>query len=660
MNYRSLTSLEIEQLQQQFCIADDWNNIQVLEGFNPLYVREVSFSGQIRLGKFEKSVDLPGGISVHSGIFKACLHNTTVANNVYIREIHNYIANYHIGEDSHIENTNLIVVNEKTSFGNGVRVPVMNEGGGREVPIFDGLSAHLAYILTVYRHDLKVIKNLQTRIDAYADSQKSVIGIIGKSVRIVNCGAITNVRIGDHAILDGVATLKNGTVNSHKEAPVHVGYGVACDEFILSSGVRISDSTLISRCFVGQGSILDKHFSAVDSLFFANCHGSHGEAIAVFAGPYTVSHHKATLLIAGMFSFFNAGSGSNQSNHLYKLGPVHQGVVERGCKATSDSYLLWPARIGAFTLVMGRHTKHSNTSDLPFSYLIENAGESYLVPGANLRSVGTIRDAQKWSKRDTRKDSHKLDQLNLNLWNPYTIQQVMKGLVILENLQQQSPETTEEYNYNNCIIRRSSLVNGISLYKMAIFIFLGNSFIDRLKNSHFDTIHQLREQLTPTTQSGSGEWSDLSGLLVPRNEISLLMEDLSADALTLDEIQSRFESLQLNYTDYSWTWSYHKLLAYWEKSIVEVTLEDFINLVEASKNASISLDSMLYLDAQKEFDQNSHVGFGMDGDDVQKTQDFEAVRGTLKSNPFVRQLLNHSEEQSQLAEEMIARLKMVK
>lgn len=660
MKYRSLTSLEIEQLQKQFCSADDWTNIQVLDGFNPMYVREVSFSGQIRLGKFEKSVDLPGGLSVHSGIFKACLHNTTVANNVYIREIHNYIANYHIGEDSYIENTNLIVVNERTSFGNGVRVPVMNEGGGREVPIFDGLSAHLAYILTVYRHDLKVIKNLQTRIDAYADSQKSVIGIIGKSVRIVNCGAITNVRIGDYAVLDGVATLKNGTVNSHKEAPVHIGFGVACDEFILSSGVRISDSTLISRCFVGQGSVLDKHYSAVDSLFFANCHGSHGEAIAVFAGPYTVSHHKATLLIAGMFSFFNAGSGSNQSNHLYKLGPVHQGVVERGCKTTSDSYLLWPARVGAFTLVMGRHTKHSNTSDLPFSYLIENSGESYLVPGANLRSVGTIRDAQKWSKRDMRKDSHKLDQLNFNLWNPYTIQQLMKGLVVLENLQQQSPENTEEYNYNKCLIRRSSLVNGISLYKMAILIFLGNSFINRLKNSRFATIEQMREQLIPTTQSGSGEWSDLSGLLVPRNEISLLMQDLSADTLTLDEIQTRFESLQLNYTDYSWTWSYHNLLAYWEKPIAEVTLEDFINLVEAWKNASISLDNMLYLDAQKEFDQNLQVGFGMDGDVVQKTQDFEAVRGTLKSHSFVRNLLIHSEVQSKLADDMIVRLKMVK
>lgn len=81
--------------------------------------------------------------------------------------------------------------------------------------------------------------------------------------------------------------------------------------------------------------------------------------------------HKSSLLIAGMFSFLNAGSGSNQSNHLYKLGPIHQGIVERGSKTTSDSYILWPAKIGAFSLIMGRHVNHPDTSDLPFSYLIE-------------------------------------------------------------------------------------------------------------------------------------------------------------------------------------------------------------------------------------------------------------------------------------------------
>jgi hypothetical protein len=140
--------------------------------------------------------------------------------------------------------------------------------------------------------------------------------------------------------------------------------------------------------------------------------------------------HKSSLLIAGMFSFLNAGSGSNQSNHMYKLGPIHQGIVERGSKTTSDSYILWPARVGPFSLVMGRHYHHSDTSDMPFSYLIEHKDETYLIPGVNLRSVGTIRDAQKWPKRDKRKDPIQLDKINYNLLSPYTIGKMMKGVEI--------------------------------------------------------------------------------------------------------------------------------------------------------------------------------------------------------------------------------------
>ena len=112
---------------------------------------------------------------------------------------------------------------------------------------------------------------------------------------------------------------------------------------------------------------------------FQQLPGRERGGVRYFAGPYTVTHHKSTLLIAGMFSFMNAGSGSNQSNHMYKLGPIHQGTLERGAKTTSDSYILWPARVGAFSLVMGRHVNHSDTSNLPFSYLIEQNNTTYLV-----------------------------------------------------------------------------------------------------------------------------------------------------------------------------------------------------------------------------------------------------------------------------------------
>ena len=62
---------------------------------------------------------------------------------------------------------------------------------------------------------------------------------------------------------------------------------------------------------------------------------------------------------------------------MYKLGPIHQGTMERGAKTTSDSYILWPARVGTFSLVMGRHVNHADTSNLPF-LLPDRAAEYHL------------------------------------------------------------------------------------------------------------------------------------------------------------------------------------------------------------------------------------------------------------------------------------------
>ena len=659
MTYRQLTIEEREQLQHQGCTATDWDAVEVVEGFEAMYVQNVAFSGKVRLGRFERSFVQPGGFEVHSGVYHARLYNVTIGDDCYIDRIHNYIANYEIGDDVFIENTNLIVVDGEAMFGNGVRVPVMNESGGREVPIYDNLSAHLAYILTLYCHEYELIAKLENLIDEYVKEQKSDVGKIGNNVHIVNCGTIKNVRIGDCATLGGVSKLKNGSINSNCYAPVHIGSGVKCNDFILCSGVDITDSTLVSRCFVGQGTVMGKHYSALDSLFFSNCQGFHGEATAIFAGPYTVSHHKSSLLIAGMYSFLNAGSGSNQSNHMYKLGPIHQGMAERGSKTTSDSYILWPARIGAFTLVMGRHTKHSDTSELPFSYLIENATESYLVPGVNLRSVGTVRDAQKWPKRDNRKDLVKIDHINFNLLSPYTIQKMYRAIDLLRGIQQMAGANNEVYSYQNCRIKNSSLVRGVELYEMAITKFLGNSLISRIGKEPIKTIQDLCDKLLPTYTIGSGEWLDVSGLIAPQSEIDGLVKDIVAGSLSLKDIEQQFAVMHKNYYDYEWTWAYDKLLKYWNKSIDKVTIDDLVMVIEAWKMAVVALDKMLYNDAKKEFDLNSKTGFGVDGDESVRMRDFESVRGSFEENPFVKECLQHIERKTKLGNDTIELLKNI-
>ncbi|MCQ2346283.1 MAG: DUF4954 family protein [Paludibacteraceae bacterium] len=659
--FRPLTQNEIEQLKAQACSAENWAEVEVKDGFDAEYVVDAHFSGHVRLGVFERDFELPGGLKVHSGVSHARVHHCEIGDNVRLWNIHNYIANYRVGDNTCIENVNAVYVDGRSSFGNGVRVAVMNEGGGREIPIFDHLSAHLAYILTLYRHRPELIRTLEDMIDRYAETVADDMGDIGKDVRILNCGSIKNVRIGDCAKIAGTSRLKNGSILSNASAPVKMGSGVKCKDFIVCSGVEILDSTLVDKCFVGQGCLFDKHYSACESLFFSNCQGMHGEAAAIFAGPYCVTHHKSTLLIAGMFSFLNAGSGSNQSNHMYKLGPIHQGLAERGSKTTSDSYLLWPSRIGAFSLVMGRHTHHADTADLPFSYLIENNSDSYLVPGANLRTVGTIRDAQKWPKRDNRKDPVKIDQINYNLLSPYTVQKMWNGREVLRNLQAIGGEDTEVYGYKNCKIRNSSLRHGIDLYSIGIAKFLGNSIITRLtkQTSPIWTMDSIRRILLPDSEIGLGEWVDASGLIAPKSEMSRLMNDIESGKMTWMTIQERFEEMHHNYYSYEWSWALDKLEKIWGCSVKEVTIEQIRMIVEQWMQAVIRLDHMVYEDAKKEFDLNSQTGFGVDGDAAQRAEDFINVRGSFESNPFVMAVQEHIKKKSELGRGVLDMLQIV-
>lgn len=656
--YRSLTKEEIGRLEAQACTAADWNEVQVAERFTTAHVHHARFSGKIRLGVFEGEFQLAGGVRKHAGLSYVVLHNVTVGDNCLIENVKNYIANYDIGESTFIENVDIILVDKKSRFGNGVEVSVLNETGGREVVIHDHLSAHQAYIMALYRHRPLLIERMKAVIEGYAEEHASERGTIGNHVTIVNAGYIKNVRIGDCCEIEGAGRLKNGSINSNAADPVHIGYGVVCDDFIVSSGAHIEDGTMITRCFVGQACRMGHNYSASDSLFFSNCQEENGEACAIFAGPFTVTHHKSTLLIAGMFSFMNAGSGSNQSNHMYKLGPIHQGALERGAKTTSDSYVLWPARIGAFSLVMGRHVNHPDTSNLPFSYLIEDKNTTYLVPGVNLRSVGTIRDAQKWPKRDLRKDPMKLDQINYNLLSPYTIQKMMKGREILKELERVSGETSETYAYQSAKIKNSALNKGIRFYETAIHKFLGNSVIKRLENIRFRSDEEIRQRLVPDTSIGKGEWVDVSGLIAPKSEIERVMSEIEAGTLcTVKQMHERFAEMHACYYTYEWTWAYEKMLDFYHLEADKVTARDIVAIVRQWQESVVWLDRMVYEDAQKEFSLTSMTGFGADGSKTEQQLDFEQVRGVFESNPFVTAVLEHIKVKTALGNELIDRLK---
>jgi hypothetical protein len=648
--YRNLQPDEIKKLEAQDCYCANWFDIQVKDDFNPAFICHTNFSGKNLLGNFNRDFSFPGGVVKHSGISYATIHNTEIGDNVYISQVRNQIANYIIGDNVMIENVDSLTTEGKSTFGNGEKIAVLNEAGGREVPIFNELSAHTAYLMAFYRHRPRLIERLTEMVEQYCNNIQSEKGRVSENSRLINSRTILNVNIGPGATVEGIYRLVNGTINSSMEHPSFFGPGVIAEDFIAASGSEVTDATLISKCFIGQGCILGKHYSAENSVFFANCQGFHGEACSIFAGPYTVSHHKSTLLIAGYYSFLNAGSGSNQSNHMYKLGPVHQGVVERGSKTTSDSYLLWPAKIGAFSLVMGRHYRNPDTSNFPFSYLIENHDESYLAPGVNLRSVGTMRDARKWPGRDKRKDPKQLDFITFNLLSPYSVEKMITGKHTLETLKDTSGITSEYFMYNSVKIEGKALDRGIGMYDIGILKFLGNGLLKKLEIGEFSNLQELRDALKPETNEGTGDWVDMAGLVVPKEEVLLLIEKIENGILnSFDELQSIYEKWNKNYYKWVWNWSIKIFKEELELDLQTITKENLLEFINKWEEAVVSLDKMMLTDAQKEFTLKAQTGFGMDGEDDARHTDFEQVRGAFEKHPAVRDIFDHIEKKQQLA-----------
>jgi hypothetical protein len=654
---RSLTAAEITRLQQQGCTCADWSRVKVAENFSAERIRDVHFSGDVQVGQLTGTIKFPGGLVRSAGLARAAIHNCKIGDNVYISNVANYIANYTIEDDVVIENVDLLAVEGESTFGNGTQICVLNEAGGREVPIYDGLTAQIAYILALYRHRSKTIENIQKMIARYAASVKSCCGLIARGARISNSGSLKNIKVGSSATVEGATRLEDGTINSCREAPAYIGPGVIARDFIVSTGAKISDGVILSHCFVGQATVLGRQFSAENSAFFANCEGFHGEACSLFAGPYSVTHHKSSLLIAAMCSFYNAGSGSNQSNHMYKLGPVHQGIIERGSKTGSFSYLFWPAKIGAFSAVIGKHYARFDSSDLPFSYILEADGKSVLIPAVNLATVGTVRDSAKWPKRDKRKDPRKNDLINFKALSPFTVQRMMAGQEVLKKLQAGRGKKSEYVAYGELNLPRKALKKGVDYYQTGIDKYLGDCLVERLQGGKVESAKQLAGMLSTAAPAGCGKWLDLFGLLVPQEVLEEILQKVETGKIaTVEQLADELRAADRKYGEYEWAWVIESIEKMLGKGIKRLTGKDIGRIVRRWQKAVQNLNDLILNDARKEFGEAAMIGYGSDGDRQVKEGDFAAVRGSYDDNSFVASVKEDTLSKAKVADEIVCKL----
>ena len=527
-------------MENQGCRSDDWSAIEVAEDFSPRGIYNTAFEGRIRLGR-----------------------------------------------DCRISNVSMWRTTEDATFGEGNMISVLNEAGDGNIILFSLLSAQLAALMVRNSGDTEVWKNIQEMVRQEVERSKAPCTTIGNGVIISDTRELTNVVIGDDCEVTGAARLVECTLRSTSEASILVSDGVICDNCIIQAGASLTDAARLYNTFVGEACHVGRGFTSENSVFFANSHMDNGEACAAFCGPFSVSHHKSTLLIGGEYSFYNAGSNTNFSNHAYKMGPIHWGTMMRGSKTASGAHILWPAQIGTFSMVMGKVQSHPDTRKLPFSYLIAHNDDTILVPGRNLTTVGTFRDIEKWPKRDRRPRIGRLSLVQYDWLNPVVINQCVEGRNTLRRIVEEQGEQAEVYTYNGVSIRNSSLQNGIRYYNMAIRLAILSAL-------------QEHEASLPETTDGAGEWTDLLGLVAPLSVVESLVADIRNEVLTdIQDVAAVLKDIHDEYSRYKWTWAY-KLIAD-SCNMDSLSEDDRERLILSSEAARTEWLAAVKCDAEKEF-----------------------------------------------------------
>ena len=590
-DYRFLTDDEIRVLENNSCWAEDWQRVQVADEFSPYNFHRVILYGDIRLGVFENQVEVSKGFVKHSGINDATLRNVTVGDNCLIEKVGNFINNYTIGNDCYISNTSTMETTEGASFGEGHLISVLNEMGDGNVVLFHDLNSQLAAFMVKYFKDKQLKDSLTRLINEEIRFTQPERGTIGNGVKIINSKEITNTVVKEDCEINGAARLSDCTILSSKDDSVYIGTGVICENSIISNGCSITNSVKMQDCFVGEACQITNGFTAEASVFFANSYMANGEACAAFCGPFSASHHKSSLLIGGEFSCYNAGSNTNFSNHAYKMGPLHYGVLERGSKTASGAYVLMPAKIGSFSVCFGKLMNHPDMRCLPFAYLLAYGETMYIVPGRNITTVGLYRDIKKWPKRDKRAASSRKSIINFDWLSPFTVGEIVEGKKILENLRQAGGKNVSSYNFQEYIINASSLKKGIKYYDIALRIYMGAVLKRAVKGQWLGK---------PTTTVGEGTWNDLSGLLLPASEEQRLLNDIKNGAIeSIHEVIERFNDINEHYREYQWVWTYKLIMDYY--GVDELTEQVMQRIREDYVRARRAWIAEIRKDAEKEF-----------------------------------------------------------
>jgi hypothetical protein len=313
---RPLFKPEIAQLEAAGNTAEDWSRVRVADGFNPRRVRNCEFRGDVVLGEFKQRAQLADRTEVVAGLSNSTLVDCVIGHNALVRDVR-LLANYVVAAGAAVVDCGRVSCAAGATFGNGARVPVALEGGGREVEVFAELDIALATAAARPGARRAELDGYRRAVAEYREAVTSDRGVIAEGARVRGVPRLEDTYVGPGAMVDGATAVCRSTLLSAPDEPVVVESGALVSDSLVQWGCRVTGMAVVEQSVLVEEARVERHGKVRDSVIGPNTEVAAGEVISCLLGPFVGCHHQS-LLISTLWPAGrgNVGYGANVgSNH---------------------------------------------------------------------------------------------------------------------------------------------------------------------------------------------------------------------------------------------------------------------------------------------------------------------------------------------------------
>lgn len=520
IHYRSLTKVEIEQLERAGNQAADWSAIHVADGCCIDCLHGNTFEGEVTIGLIKRGKATHGDLTLREGIYNSTLMDVKVGDHPVIHNVR-MLSGYEVGDHVWLFN-----INEMTCTTDPRRVAwlePMNENGGRRLLPFSGMTIGDAYMWARYRGHKRLIERLEQMTYTALATPEGRYGRVGDHCVVKNATAIRNVALRsteqDPTEVDGVVVLSDGVVGTG----CRVEHGVMAVRFLLGEHVHLEFGLRLNDTVVGDNSTLAR-CEVGNSIIF----------------PAHEQHHNNSFLIAGLVMGQSniAAGGTIGSNHNSRTAD-NELAAGRGFWPGLCCSFKHSSRFASYCLLAKGDYPAELDIKLPFALVNNNVSKDQLevMPAYwwmyNMYAMD--RNSKKFAKRDKR--VVKAQHVEFDNLAPDTAEEILHGIELLRKWKAENgtvrAEGMEKSKRPTVVLKAAE---GLRAYEEMLVYYA------------MKTLESAPQTNQCTPQAACTEWVNIGGQLIAKPDMERLIADVESGTLdSWDAIHRRFDDLWKEY-----------------------------------------------------------------------------------------------------------------